>query len=66
MSGKVILHFDDQSDALRFALAAGSGMAGDGSTVSSELVQKTTRVTRIQLNATNSGKARSSNPEQAA
>ena len=30
MSGQVILYFDDQADALRFALAAGSVMAGDG------------------------------------
>src|SRR5271165_6094732 len=30
MSGQVILYFDDQTDALRFALAAGSVMAGDG------------------------------------
>ena len=29
MSGQVVLYFDDQADALRFALAAGSVMAGD-------------------------------------
>ena len=29
MAGQVILYFDDQADALRFALAAGSVMAGE-------------------------------------
>ena len=66
MSGQVILYFEDQADALRFALAAGSVMAGDGSPATSDLVQKTTRVTRIRLNATNAGKARQANPERVA
>jgi hypothetical protein len=50
MSGQVVLYFDDQADALRFALAAGSVMAGDGSPTS-ELVEKTACVSRIQLEA---------------
>jgi hypothetical protein len=50
MSGQVILYFDDQADALRFALAAGSVMAGDGTPANNNLVQETTRVTRIRLN----------------
>ncbi len=40
MSGQVVLYFDDQADALRFALAAGSVMAGDGSSAPTELAQK--------------------------
>lgn len=56
MSGQVILYFDDQADALRFALAAGSVMAGDGSPATNDLVQKAARVNRIRLNATNTGK----------
>lgn len=66
MSGQVVLYFEDQADALRFALAAGSVMAGDGSPATADLVQKTTRVTRIRLNATNTGKAKQPNPERAA
>jgi hypothetical protein len=66
MSGQVVLYFDDQADALRFALAAGSVMAGDGSPATNDLVQKAARVTRIRLNATNTGKARQPNPERAA
>ncbi len=66
MSGQVVLYFDDQADALRFALAAGSVMAGDGSRSSNDLVQKAARVTRIRLNATNTGKARQPNPDRAA
>ena len=52
MSGQVILYFDDQADALRFALAAGSVMAGDGngSPAKNNLVRETARVTRIRLN----------------
>jgi len=53
MSGQVILYFDDQADALRFALAAGSVMAGDGATVTDDLVQETSRVSRIRLDAAN-------------
>lgn len=67
MSGQVVLYFEDQADALRFALAAGSVMAGDGSGATSDLVQKTARVSRIRLNASNAGKPRQPNPpEQAA
>jgi len=62
MSGQVILYFDDQADALRFALAAGSVMAGDGSPATNDLVQKAARVNRIRLNATNTGKAPQPNP----
>ncbi len=58
MSGQVILYFDDQADALRFALAAGSVMAGDGTEATDNLVHETTRVTRIRLDAANKGKGR--------
>jgi hypothetical protein len=57
MSGQVILYFDDQADALRFALAAGSVMAGEGAPVTDNLIQETTRVSRIRLDAANAGKA---------
>ena len=53
MSGQVILYFDDQADALRFALAAGSVMAGDDARATDDLVQETTRVSRIRLDAAN-------------
>ncbi|MGA9979348.1 MAG: hypothetical protein WBQ08_12055 [Candidatus Sulfotelmatobacter sp.] len=67
MSGQVILYFDDQTDALRFALAAGSVMAGDGPNATDSLLQETARVTRIRLDAANAGKvAKSSPPERAA
>jgi hypothetical protein len=49
---QVILYFDDQKDALRFALAAGSVMAGAGETVVAEqqsLIQETQRASRILL-----------------
>lgn len=64
MSGQVVLYFDDQADALRFALAAGSVMAGDGSRGPADLAQETARVTRIRLNATNTGKVRQPNPPE--
>jgi hypothetical protein len=64
MSGQVILYFEDQADALRFALAAGSVMAGDGTRAPADLVQETTRVTRIRLDAANRGKARHPNPPE--
>lgn len=58
---QVILYFDDQQDALRFALAAGSVMSGEGQV--GELVQETQRASRIRLeeagNATRSEKASS-------
>ena len=64
MSGQVVLYFDDQADALRFALAAGSVMSGDGSRGPEDLAQETARVTRIRLNATNAGKVRQANPPE--
>ena len=66
MSGQVVLYFDDQADALRFALAAGSVMAGDGARGPEDLAQETARVTRIRLNATNTGKVRQPNPPERA
>ncbi len=66
MSGEVIMYFDDQADALRFALAAGSVMAGDGATVTDDLVQETSRVSRIRLDAANAGKNKTPTPERAA
>lgn len=64
MSGQVVLYFEDQADALRFALAAGSVMAGDGTPATSELVQETARVSRIQLNASNTERTKQSNPPE--
>lgn len=49
MSGQVVLYFEDQSDALRFALAAGSVMAGEEGKVTSDLLTETARVTRIRI-----------------
>jgi hypothetical protein len=67
MSGQVILYFEDQSDALRFALAAGSVMAGDSDKATGDLVEETTRVTRIRLDAANGGKVKKPGaPEQVA
>ncbi len=66
MSGQVVLYFDDQADALRFALAAGSVMAGEGDKFSNELVEETARVTRIRLDAVNAGNSRKPNPGCAA
>jgi hypothetical protein len=66
MSGQVILYFDDQADALRFALAAGSVMAGDGASVTEDLIHETTRVSRIRLDAANAGKVNKPTPERAA
>ena len=58
---QVILYFDDQKDALRFALAAGSVMAKEGDAVSTEertLIQETQRASRILLDeAVNTGTA---------
>lgn len=65
MSGQVILYFDDQADALRFALAAGSVMAGEGGTFPDELVEETARVCRIRLDAVNAG-SKKPNPSQPA
>jgi len=66
MSGQVILYFDDQADALRFALAAGSVMAGEAARVTDDLVQETSRVSRIRLDAANSGKIKKPTPEHVA
>ena len=44
---QVILYFDDQQDALRFAIAAGSVMSGEGQV--GELIQETQRASRIRL-----------------
>ena len=55
MSGQVILYFDDQADALRFALAAGSVMSGEAPSATGDLVQETARVTRIRLDHANAG-----------
>ena len=66
MSGQVILYFDDQADALRFALAAGSVMAGDGTRVNGDLMQETARVTRIRLDSGKAGKGKANPPERAA
>ena len=66
MSGQVILYFDDQADALRFALAAGSVMSGDGSDSSADLAEETARVTRIRLDASNAGKLKKSKPPERA
>lgn len=60
MSGQVILYFDDQADALRFALAAGSVMAGDNR-LGGELVEETSRITRIRLDA-DAGMSKKANP----
>lgn len=56
MSGQVVLYFDDQADALRFALAAGAVMAGDENQVTADLVHETARISRIRLDANNGGK----------
>ncbi len=66
MSGQVILYFDDQADALRFALAAGSVMAGDSPRSTDNLVQETARVIRIRLHNANSSKGKKAGPECAA
>jgi len=66
MSGQVVLYFDNQADALRFALAAGSVMAGDGAKFTSELLEETSRVTRIRLNAVNAGKLKKPEDDRAA
>ncbi len=66
MSGQVVLYFENQADALRFALAAGSVMAGDGAKFSSELLEETARVTRIRLDAVNGGNVKKANAGRAA
>jgi hypothetical protein len=66
MSGQVILYFDDQADALRFALAAGSVMAGEGTRAKGDLMQETARVTRIRLDAAKAGKSKAPSPPERA
>lgn len=66
MSGQVVLDFDDQADALRFALAAGSVMAGDRSPATTDLFQRTARVSRIRVSASNTGKPKQPNPPERA
>jgi hypothetical protein len=66
MSGQVVLYFEDQADALRFALAAGSIMAGDNSRATQDLAQETARASRIRLDAANAGKIKNATPERAA
>ena len=67
MSEQVILYFEDQSDALRFALAAGSVMSGEGGRATSDLFARTACVSRIRLNTTDAGKLdQPGPPEQAA
>jgi hypothetical protein len=66
MAGQVVLYFDDQADALRFALAAGSVMAGSDGDANGDLVLETTRVTRIRLDAVNAGKIRKGSPPERA
>ncbi len=47
---KVILYFDDQSAALRFALAAGSVMSGENrAQLNAELLQEMQRASRVKL-----------------
>jgi hypothetical protein len=66
MSGQVILYFEDQADALRFALAAGSVMAGDGDRVTEDLVQETSRASRIRIDAANAGNTKKPTAERVA
>ena len=66
MSGQVVLYIDDQQDALRFALAAGQVMAGEGSKFTTDLLQETARVTRIRLDAVNAGNLKKPTPDRAA
>ena len=66
MAGQVVLYFEDQADALRFALAAGSVMAGESGKFSSNLIAETARVTRIRLDAANSGTSKKPTPWRAA
>jgi hypothetical protein len=66
MSGQVILYFEDQADALRFALAAGSVMAGDETRATNDLLQEAARVTRIRLDAANKATIKQPNPPERA
>jgi hypothetical protein len=70
MSGQVVLYFDDQADALRFALAAGSVMSGGEPRATEDLVQETARATRIRVDSANNvsgnGKTKKNNPPERA
>ena len=66
MSGEVVLYFDDQADALRFALAAGSVMAGEKDQAAEDLALETARVCRIRVDAGNAGKLKKPGSERAA
>jgi len=66
MSGQVVLYFEDQADALRFALAAGSVMAGESAKSTSDLLEETARATRIRLDAVNGGNLKKPDPGRAA
>jgi hypothetical protein len=63
MSGQVVLYFDNQADALRFALAACQVMAGEGGKVTDDLIQETARATRIRLEAANAGHGKKPDPD---
>ena len=60
---QVILYFDDQNDALRFVLAAGSVMSGENETGENRpLIAETQRASRIFLDeAFNAAQAADSN-----
>ncbi|HLV87158.1 MAG TPA: hypothetical protein VKV39_09300 [Candidatus Sulfotelmatobacter sp.] len=66
MSGQVVLYFEDQADALRFALAAGSVMAGESGRFTTDLVENTTRVSRIRIEDVSGGKMKKTDPDRAA
>ena len=66
MSGQVVLYFDNQSDALRFALAACQVMAGESGKFKNDLIQETARVIRIGLDAANAAEVKKPNPDDAA
>jgi hypothetical protein len=66
MSGQVVLYFDNQANALRFALAACQVMAGEGGKFTNDLVQETARVTRIRLDAASAGHVQMPNPDYSA
>ena len=71
MSGQVILYFEDQADALRIPLHAVYEHAPrlpkpDPEEPGPFAFAETARVTRIRLNATNTGKTRQPNPERVA
>ena len=64
MARQVILYFEDHADALRFALAAGCVMAGDGPDGAVHLAQEAARVTRIRLDGATAGRTPSSDPPE--